>query len=87
MQLSIRQGRKKVVLDTNILVSALIAKEGSPAKLFEMLVLGEIENYSCKEIAQEVKEVFGRKEITEMPGLSRNKYPTNSTGQGLATIS
>lgn len=65
MRLSIRQDRPKIVLDTNILVSALIAKEGASAKLFEMLVLGKIENYTSEEIIREIKEVFCRGEITD----------------------
>lgn len=60
-----RQGKPKLVLDTNILVSALIAKEGQPAKVFEKLILGEIENNTSKEIISELKEVFERKEITK----------------------
>ena len=59
------QGKAIVVLDTNIVVSALIASEGAPAKIFEKLILGEIENYTSKEIINEVKEVFTRKEITK----------------------
>ncbi len=65
MKSSTKQDRAIVVLDTNIVVSALIAKEGAPAKIFEKLILGEIENYASKEIINEVKEVFGRKEITK----------------------
>ncbi len=65
MKSSTRQGKPKLVLDTNILVSALIAREGQPAKVFEKLILGEVENNSSKEIIGELKEVFGRKEITK----------------------
>ncbi|MBN1940738.1 MAG: putative toxin-antitoxin system toxin component, PIN family [Candidatus Diapherotrites archaeon] len=59
------QDKPKVVLDTNIVVSALIAKEGAPAKIFEKLILTEIENYTNKEIIQELKEVLKRHEITK----------------------
>ena len=45
-----KQDRPIVVLDTNIVVSALIASEGAPAKIFEKLILGEIENHTSKEI-------------------------------------
>ncbi len=37
MKKSIRQDKEKVVLGTNIVVSALIAKEGAPARIFEKL--------------------------------------------------
>lgn len=65
MRLSIKQGRIRVVLDTNIIVSALIAKQGASAAIFEEIVTGKIENYTCKEIIEELKEVFERKEITK----------------------
>lgn len=65
MRSSTRQDRRKVVLDTNIVVSALVAKEGASARLFEKLILGEVENYTSREIITELREVFSRKEITE----------------------
>lgn len=33
-----KQGKPRVVLDSNIVVSALIAKEGAPAAVFEKLI-------------------------------------------------
>ncbi len=60
-----KQDKPIVVLDTNIVVSALIAMEGTPAKIFEKLVLGEIGNYTSKQIISELKEVFNRREITK----------------------
>jgi len=60
-----KRDRQKVVLDTNIIISALIAKEGAPAKLFEKLIVEEIENYTNKEIIKELKEVLEREEITK----------------------
>jgi len=65
MKLSTRQDRPKTVLDTNITVSALIAKEGAPAKIFEKLILGKIANYTNSEIVRELKEVLNRREITK----------------------
>lgn len=65
MKSYIKRDKPIVVLDTNIVVSALIAKEGAPAKIFEKLVLGEIENYTNKEIIQELKDVLNRREITK----------------------
>ncbi|MBU2099668.1 putative toxin-antitoxin system toxin component, PIN family [Candidatus Micrarchaeota archaeon] len=65
MKLSTKSDKIKVVLDTNIVVSALIAKQGSPAGIFEKLLEGKITCYSCKEIIEELIEVFGRKEITK----------------------
>ena len=42
----------KIVLDTNIIISALIAKHDEPAKLFEKLIEEKIENYTSKEIME-----------------------------------
>ena len=55
----------KVVLDTNIVVSALLAKYGQPAKLFEAMINRKIENYTSREIIDEIESVFNRKEICE----------------------
>jgi len=65
MKSSTKSGKPAVVLDTNILVSALIAKEGAPARVFEKLVSEEIENYTSVEIISELEEVLEREEIAE----------------------
>lgn len=53
----------RLVLDTNIIISAIICKQGEPAKLFEKLINDEIENYTSKEVIEEIIEVLNRKEI------------------------
>jgi len=57
--------RSKVVLDTNVIVSALLSKDGAPARI--LLAVGErkILNYISEEILYEVKEVLSRQKITE----------------------
>jgi len=65
MKLSIKSDKIRVVLDTNIVVSALIAEKGASARIFEKILLREIKNYTSKEIIEELKEVFSRKEITK----------------------
>lgn len=72
--MSARQGAERIVIDTNIAVSALIAKEGAPAKVFEKLIRREIENYTSKEIISELKEVLKRKEITERTSGKVRKF-------------
>ncbi|MFH1895446.1 MAG: hypothetical protein ABIJ74_02605 [archaeon] len=42
MKSSIKSDEIKIVLDTNIVVSALIAKQGASAKIFEKLLAGQI---------------------------------------------
>ena len=55
----------KIVLDTNIVVSALIGKHGESAKLFKLIISEEVENYTSTEIIREISEVLSREEITE----------------------
>ena len=38
----------KVVIDTNIIASAAISADGNPAKVFELLLAGGIQNYTTK---------------------------------------
>lgn len=64
MPSSTAPGRKKVVLDTNIVVSSLLSNHGFSSKVVEKLILDEIENYTSKEIIEEIKNVFLRPEIT-----------------------
>lgn len=55
----------KVVLDTNIVVSAIISADGNPAKIIEKLFLEEIENYTMVEIIDEIREVLERPKISD----------------------
>ena len=50
----------KVVLDTNIVISAPLSKDGNPAKIFELLLLEEIKNFRSFEITEEIMDVLGR---------------------------
>jgi len=51
---------KKVVLDTNILVSALWSRQGNPFKIVEMFFRKEIYVYYTLEILEEYQEVLSR---------------------------
>lgn len=53
----------KVVIDTNTVISAPLSEEGNPAKIFELLLLEEISNFTSDEIIEEVIEVFNRDKI------------------------
>ncbi len=55
-----------VVMDTNVVVSAAISKDGNPATIFEMLLLGEIQNYTTQKIIDEIKEVLQRPRIKKI---------------------
>ncbi len=64
-----RGKRSKIVLDTNVVISAAISSDGNPAKIFEMLIGEEVENFTTIEIIDEIKEVFGRPRIMKYLSL------------------
>jgi putative PIN family toxin of toxin-antitoxin system len=53
----------KVVLDTNILVSALINEKGKPRKILNLFYDKEILVYYSDDIIEEYKDVLSRKEL------------------------
>ena len=61
----------KVVIDTNTIISAPLSENGNPAKIFELLLLEEISNFTTNEITREVVEVFNRDKIKSK--LSKDK--------------
>src|SRR3989338_7377804 len=56
----------RVVLDTNIIISAAISEEGAPARIFELLILELIENFTSEDIVEEIEEVFQRRKIADL---------------------
>ncbi len=54
------QQGNKVVLDTNIIISAAISTDGVPARIFELFLEKKIVNYTSEEIVKEVEEVINR---------------------------
>ena len=61
----------KVVIDTNTIISAPLSENGNPAKIFELLLLEEMSNFTSHEIISEIGEVFDRNKIKSM--LSKEK--------------
>ena len=59
----------KVVLDTNVLVSALWSKQGNPSSVVEKLFKNEIELCFTDEIIEEYDEVLRREKF----GFSKNQ--------------
>lgn len=53
----------KVVIDTNTVISAPLSENGNPAKIFELLLLEEIINFTSEDIIAEIIEVFDRDKI------------------------
>jgi uncharacterized protein len=64
----------KLVIDTNIVISTLIAKHGDPAKIFKKIISGEVKNYTSKEIIEEIIDVLNRKEITKRTLLKDRQH-------------
>jgi putative PIN family toxin of toxin-antitoxin system len=51
---------RRVVLDTNVLVSALISSAGNPAMILDMVKECVLEPVYCARIIKEYREVLGR---------------------------
>jgi len=64
----------KIVMDTNIVISTLMASYGEPANVFKKMISGEIENYTSKEIMEEIIEVINREEITKRTELKDRQH-------------
>ncbi len=63
--------RMKIVLDTNVLVSAFISKHGKPAVLLDLiLTFSEVQLITSKPILEELESVLRRKEVRERFGYS-----------------
>jgi putative PIN family toxin of toxin-antitoxin system len=56
-------GARLVVLDTNILVSALLSKEGKPAKIWKLFLTGALSLVFSAEIFEEYQDVLRRSHL------------------------
>jgi putative PIN family toxin of toxin-antitoxin system len=66
--------KKSVVLDTNIIISAAISKEGMPANIFYDLIRSRIINYTTKEIIEELLRVFDKPSLKDIIDYNRKKF-------------
>ena len=66
--------KKNVVLDTNIIISAAISKEGIPANIFYDLIRSKIINYTTEEIIEEVLRVFDKPSLRDIVEDNRNNF-------------
>ncbi len=62
------------VLDTNIIISAAISKDGNPARIFELFLEGKILNYTTEEIVKEIEEVMERPFFKEVIDEDYRKF-------------
>jgi putative PIN family toxin of toxin-antitoxin system len=56
----------RVVIDTNILVSAALSAQGAPARIFELILERKTINYTSKPILEEIYRVFARPKFTSL---------------------
>ena len=63
----------RVVLDTNVVVSAGISTNGNPALILEMLIFEEIKNFTTSEITDEIKEVLQRPHLAKRMALAERE--------------
>ena len=68
----------KIVLDTNVVVSAAVSSDGNPAKIFEMLIAEKIKNYTSEEIINEIKDVMQREKIRKLLNLQERDFIINN---------
>jgi len=62
----------KVTLDTNVLVSAFISKQGNPARILDIIAtFDEIDLILSQDILEEFKEVLNRDEVAGRFGYSK----------------
>ena len=66
--------KKNVVLDTNIIISAAITKEGLPSRILELLVEGKIINFTTGDIVKELLRVFDKPSFNPISGNSGCGY-------------
>jgi len=57
----------KVVLDTNVVVSALMSPAGNPARILDMIFNGIIQVYHSESILFEYKDVLTRPSLKILP--------------------
>ena len=61
-----QEEKLKTVIDTNTVISAPLSEDGNPAKIFELLLLEEINNFRSEDITNEIIEVFNREKIKKL---------------------
>jgi len=66
-----------VVIDTNVLVSALLSKSGNPAKILDKFLEGGLTFVYCDEILEEYEDVLYRAKL---------KIPTEEANSLIADI-
>jgi len=69
-----RQEKLKVVLDTNVIISAALARDSNPSRVFELLLLERVDNFTSLEITDEIKDVFSRPKIKDLTSPAHRDF-------------
>ena len=69
-----QEKKTKIVLDTNVLISSIISKDGTPAKVIEKLKNKKIINYTTETILEELEEVINRPKIKKNTQQHETKF-------------
>jgi uncharacterized protein len=56
----------RVVIDTNVMVSAILAPEGTPAKILKLVLDGELEFILSPQLVQEIEAVMRYPKIVKL---------------------
>jgi len=73
-----RVEKPKIVLDTNVVISALLSKDGNPAKIFELLLSEKIINFTSNDIINEIIKVYNREKIKELVTKEKISFIVNN---------
>ena len=76
---------EKVVLDTNIVVSALIGK-GNPRRIVELVFDGKIMIFLSSLIVKEYTDVLNRPKFTQYPDFQNEAFNTLRMLKVIATL-
>ena len=58
---------KRVVIDTNVLISATLSSVGNPAKVLELISDKQVSLYYSKEILEEFQRVLAHERLGILP--------------------
>ncbi|CAN5838084.1 hypothetical protein BH24BAC1_BH24BAC1_22280 [soil metagenome] len=68
---------KKLILDTNVIVSALISNSIPTIILYELVLTKKVETSLSDEIFEEYIEVLGRDKFSKIGTLQKQSYEGN----------
>lgn len=75
--------RPRIVIDTNVLVSAALQSRGLPARLLELVAAGAAELCISEEVLEEYREVLGRAKFTGLDPRHVARLLTAIAGEAL----